>query len=113
MTTSPIVDCGHEAIPQGVGTGYAHLIDGRRVCYSCADEAQRRQVVQDHTFVGYLDSDARRVTTWTGGELAKVTRTKPTADDKVSVWAVTPDGRYWYGRGAGRGMVLTMRTIKS
>lgn len=107
------LDCGHAPTPDGIAAGYATLIDGRRVCYPCADDAQRRQVAQGNRFVGYLASDSRTVTTWTGGELARVRQTKPAGADAVSVWARTPDGRSWYGRGSGPGMVLSLRAVRS
>jgi hypothetical protein len=111
-TISRIVraDCGHDVdtSAHGCGTGMARNDDDSTMCYPCADESQRAAIAGADTFGGYVSADRRRITTWTGGELARVTY-HGVGDPQYTatggrwstryVRAVTPDGRRWYGRG--------------
>lgn len=99
MTTT-IGDCGHSVEPTGIGTGYATTLDGRKLCYACADEAQRAEMATSERFVAYVSSDGKRVTTWTGGELARVTASwQDMAGRRRYVRAVDPSGARWHGVG--------------
>lgn len=114
------LDCGH---PIGEHShfvsGYATTPEGKRICYTCAD-AEQREALKDTSrpFTAYLSSDGRKVTTWTGGELMQVTRE---TDWRIfgshfnrgsCISATDCHGRRWYGRGAGRGMAITLRPRK-
>ena len=94
--------------------GYA--IYGKKVvCYSCADDLQRADLVDGRTkYYGYLGKDA--ITTWTGGVLARVTyrwTIRCGFGGKQTCWnAVDAQGNRWYGRNAGDGMATTMHKAK-
>jgi hypothetical protein len=115
-------DCGQAIVrpADSCGTGYATTRDGRVVCYPCADTRERKALTDlepGQPFGAYLSGDGRAVTTWTGGLLATVTRlaghrTGFHRSEIVYVRAVTLDGKRLHGRGAGRGMLLTIRACK-
>ena len=124
MTTPlKVLDCGHEPTPDSSpGTGVA--VDsktGEKLCYACGDERKRGRIETADEFVGYVDEGRRVITTWSGGELAKIRHLHTGAAQYTpsggryrmrTVEAVTPDGAHWRGRG-GDGMdVITMRRVK-
>lgn len=118
-----VCDCGHvpAPVPPGGGaTGYARTHDGRTLCYPCADAAQRAEIAAAEPGArhgGYLASDGRTVTTWTGGRLAYVWREWVTAEGfggrTVRVWACDAAGGWWSGRGPGRGMYLRLYRLRA
>ena len=95
------------------GTGYATLVTGLRVCYPCAESMEREAFAKGNPYTCYLASDGKSVTTWTGGELAKVTTERTIragfGGRMTYVRAKDATGHEWYGRNAGRGMCLTLR----
>lgn len=120
-----VVDCGHHATEptafhqNGVplDSGYAVLPDDTRVCYDCADRLQREDMLVKDEVWGYLSGDGKKFTTWTGGELARVTeegaaRTGWHGKEITYIRAVSPDGRRWYGKNGGRGMALRLKAAK-
>lgn len=109
-----IVSCGHEAVPSGIGTGYAIMEDGKKVCYTCADDRQREAMKTADVVYGYLSQDRRSVTTWTGGTLARVTEawTSERAR-KTFVRATDAQGVRWYGQGPSEsGTYVKLRRAK-
>jgi hypothetical protein len=107
-----LLDCGHAPTPDaGIGTGYATTPDGRRICYGCADSREAERMARGETIVAYLSTDARTVTTWTGGVLARVTSAHTSARArKTYVRAVDVDARSWHGSGpAESGTYVTLR----
>lgn len=114
MTTGHRCDCGHEAIPQGLGTGYARTPDGRTLCYDCADNAQREDMRTADKFVAYLSSMNRSVTTWSGGVLGTVTQYGVSrAAHKCYVRVVDVHGAHWHGVGPSEsGTYVTLRRTK-
>lgn len=122
---SEVLDCGHPPTPtSGPGTGYAtDPKTKKRCCYACADERQREALKTAGGFTGYLtDQDHSKITTWTGGELAKVVslgvskqRTTPTGGTyrMRTVRAKTPDGALWYGSGSDSTEVIGLRRLKT
>ena len=136
-----ILDCGHRATPdfflvadhaayadtpgQGVsGTpGYATVAaTGERICYADADKRARADLsaagAEGQPFGGgYISSDDSMITTWTGGKLARITRTGVSrsgfnGSEIHSYRATDRDGRVWYGRNGGPGMTITLRPSK-
>ena len=103
----------------GGGTGYAVLKNRRKICYSCADKRQVADLLdRSRPFTGYLSSDGKRWTTWTGGTLGTVDRltvshTKWYGSSLSHVHVRDVHGNAWFGRGAGNGMCLTLRPCKS
>jgi hypothetical protein len=114
------LDCGHPIGEHSPFTsGYAVTPDNRRICYACADARQREDLKdRSRPFTAYLSSDGRKVTTWTGGELMTVTRetdwrifgSRRNVGSCIS--ATDCHGNRWHGRGAGRGMAITLRPSK-
>lgn len=118
-----VLDCGHGPTPDASpGTGVC--VDGesgRELCYACGDAEERERIKTADAFVGYVNESKRMITTWPGGELAKITslstgRTRYTPSDgryrMRSVEAVTPDGARWKGQGSDGVDAITMRRIK-
>lgn len=117
-------DCG-KAIPKTPtghvgGTGYALFGETREiVCYPCANTREREAMKAADVYGVYVSSDGQSLTTWTGGVLAFVTREtriRGAGFHRSDIWtyrAKAPDGSQWYGRGAGRGMCLTIRRSKA
>jgi hypothetical protein len=116
LTVKICDDCGADCIPNGCATGYAQTVDGRTICYPCADALQRAELAVADSFCGYMSGDGRRITTWTGGSLATVTqRARHRGGFGGDYWtfrAVSPDGARWYGRGAGPEMFARLKRSK-
>jgi len=122
--TEIILDCGHApTLNAGIGTGYGTWeATGERLCYACCDARELAHVLSPETtvFGGYVQHG--RITTWTGGPLATVTDTATSRKrystyglplHLTSVYAVTPDGRRWYGRyQADNGDLVRLRLRK-
>jgi hypothetical protein len=120
-----LLECGHAPTPTPITTGYATWVAGEkeeRLCFPCADARMREQLRTDTRFTGYVNSAGTHVTTWTGGELAKVTsvqcgrpRYTPTGGyyRMRHVTARTPDGRRWSGRGSDAYDVINLREVRS
>ena len=114
------LDCGHEPRPTdiGLGTGVVYAPDGKSMCYSCADDAQRAQMARGEAVTAYTSADGKRITTWSGGELARVQSIGYGARRWGSVigdWrmryvrAIDPAGRVWRGQGSDQYDVITLR----
>lgn len=135
-----LLDCGHWSMPtytlvpnwrdfadtpgQGAAGWNGYGTDpgtGRTMCPLHIREAERIRM-QDAwanrtTFVAYTSSDGRLITTWPGGELAKVVHSGVSNSgwngSEIHTWrAVDPDGHTWYGRNGGNGMAITLRPAK-
>lgn len=121
MATATTLDCGHApTATEGIGTGTAHAPDGTTMCYACAEKTERDAFAKARVFTGYVSSaHPGTFTTWTGGELAKVTRSAagrtrwtPTGGQYRMryITAVSPDGRTWMGHGSDNWELFTLRT---
>ena len=110
-------DCGHEAEPDGVGTGYGKDSTGRTLCYPCClvgdltaiDEAEPGAKV-----VYYVDSAGRFITNWPGGVLmrqVRFSRRHPWSRERHYLTAIDRKDRTWSGIGAP-GMYATLRLTK-
>ena len=108
-----------EPRPNGCGTGYAVLKNRWKIRYACADKRQVADLLdRSQPFTGYLSSDGARWTTWTGGTLGTVdrltvSRSRWLRSSLSHVHVRDVHGNAWFGRGAGNGMVLTLRPCKS
>lgn len=100
------------------GTGYAiHNDAGERICYNCANANERAEMTRAAVYVAYLSGDGSKIATWPGGELARVfreseSRTGWQGSKITHIRARAFDGSLWYGKGAGRGMVMRIRRAK-
>jgi hypothetical protein len=122
--TFTCADCGKTfPVQTSGGTGYARTADGKTICYACADIRERAELKdRSKPFCAYLSSDGQRVTTWTGGELMRVTYSRPcrltrqsfthSRESFRSICATDCHGGQWYGRGSP-GIVIKLRARKS
>jgi len=131
MTTSStadladVLDCGHTATPDTVGTGSA--IDprtGATSCYPCSDQREREAITRATTFVAYVSTDGDALTTWPGGHLATIdpADTRQTGRRTYTpsggmwtrhVWHATDvDGGRWIGVNGGPGLVIGVHRLR-
>ncbi len=115
VVATRILSCGHEPSPHesNVGTGVCGLPDGREVCYECGDAWQRAAMATEDHVTGYLTTDGR-ITTWSGGTLARVTSQVSRKvgfghSTRIYLKAVDPTGKKWHGTSAGPGMYANLR----
>lgn len=123
VDTHTMLDCGHAPQPtyyagtdKVLFSGYATLPDsGRKVCPDCADDMHRAQLAAlkpGGRFYGYLSSDGRRVTSWTGGELARVTRV--TGNARQTFIRAVANGVHYAGVGpAESGTYVALRLVRA
>lgn len=121
-TTEHRADCGHTYTPPGPAGGAAGYAKdpetGRTMCYPCADKLQREEMRTGTITGGYVNETRRQVTTWTGGDLMRITGISYSTKRYGSMgwWrmryitAVTEDGRVWHGQGSDQWDAVTMRT---
>lgn len=123
-TTQPtMLDCGHLSTPTGYVTGYAITPDARRICYTCADARELAALATADHYVAYLsnvsqgDDTHYRLTTWSGGTLARVTSLNRGHHNiggfLYRFRAVDVHGGHWYGTSPGPGMYARMRRARS
>ena len=117
-TTEPdtftCLDCkGTKITHHQGGTGYATLPDGGKICYACSDKREIEHLKTATTFLGYVSSDGRNLTTWPGGILGTVSfgRLHHWSRERYHVRAYDLHGNAWHGTGA-RGMYCTLRRCK-
>lgn len=114
-------DCGHEYTNvdpdgrAGISLGYAVDPDtDLSYCYGCADDRTRAALdALSHgsgRVVAYVASDGRTLTTWRGGELARVIEHR--RGRRSDWWKFQRGRRTFYGRNAGPGMVVMVRAYK-
>lgn len=115
--------CSCCKVPKPVGTsgGTGYAIWGEEIlCYACADSRQRKELKGATSLVAYVASDEKTVTTWTGGELGKVTgkvecqltRTSWVHGKSYwSYWVTDCHGQHWYGR-SSPGIAIKLRRVK-
>lgn len=107
-------DCSSEIPP----VNHARTAAGKQICLQCADAREREALKSASVYGAYVSGDGKSLTTWPGGILASVTREtrhRGAGFYRSDIWsyrAKAPDGSRWYGRGAGRGMFLTIRRVK-
>lgn len=110
-----ILSCGHTpSLHENFTTGTAHLPDGREICYACADEMQRADLLTSDRFTGYVSSDGKCLTTWTGGRLGSVSigHRHPWSRERSYIRAYDLHGQTWHGTGAP-GMWCNLRKCKA
>lgn len=116
--TDTCAKCRAEFVPSGCGTGYAVTSSGTHLCYACADEMQREEMRERTSYCAYLSGDGSSLTTWSGGQLARVVSEHKDSGTGfrgtrlTHIRAVTPDGSVWYGKGAGRNMIISIHRSK-
>ncbi|MGW4718802.1 hypothetical protein [Nocardia sp. NPDC004260] len=114
-------DCGHEYTNidadgrAGIGTGYGIDPDtDLSHCYRCMDDRARAVLeALPHgpgRVLAYVASDGRTLTTWSGGELARVIDHR--RGRRSDWWKFQRGRRTFYGRNAGPGMAVIVRAYK-
>jgi hypothetical protein len=115
------LDCGHVLEPRAAGdiaTGYAyHSVTQRTMCYWCADESARSEMVRVDMVTQYVNSEGTKIVTWSGGELGRVVDSSVWAGgwngSLIHSWTVVDsNGGRWHGRNGGPGMAVTLRRLK-
>ena len=108
-------------VPAGGGAaGYAITPEGQHICYGCADKRQIADLKdRSKPFFAYLSGAS--ITTWTGGKLMTVTRSRPCQLTRFSythnrnsfrsVHCVDVHGNHWAGRGSD-GIAIKLRPVK-
>lgn len=101
----------------GGGTGYG-VQHGQMFCYDCCSENERdRMRAHGGPFYCYVAGAGDVVTSWPGGVLGRV----HSYSESRSGWhggtiarfhVRDVHGQWWHGRGAGKGMVCTLRPMK-
>lgn len=117
MNELQICHCGHAPTPSGVGTGYGTDASGFTRCYPCSNAHELVTFLAPETtrYGAYMSGDL--VTTWCGGELARIvarTRTvgcTPSGGryEREYIRARDANGQVWTGVGPGDGMYLRLR----
>lgn len=119
-TTNETLTCGHPPTPDKYTTGYATSPNGEKMCFPCAEKAELRDFLNATRYTGYVNEDKKLITTWTGGELAKITGiTRGNKHWSLNgmwrmryVYAVDSSGRHWYGYSSDSYEVVTLRVLK-
>ena len=111
-------DCGHEAEPSGISTGYGTDSEGRTWCYPCClvrDLAEIDEAEPGHRLTHYVSSDGGFITNWPGGILMRRVRFGKThnwSSERYYITAIDRKDRTWSGVGAP-GMWATLRLTKA
>lgn len=114
--------CKAECLSNDCSNGYAVRSDGKRICYACADAAQREELTdRSRPVFAYVSCGGRSIGTWTGGKLmdvissrpCKLTRQSYTHDSKSykSIRARDIHGKEWFGRGS-EGICIKLKAVK-
>jgi hypothetical protein len=91
--------------------------NGPEMCWDCCNKAEREAFATQHRYCAYLAGDGKTITTWPGGELAKVTALWESGNNfagKIMRFRATaPDSSRWYGTSPGKGMYARLRRNKA
>jgi len=102
----------------GCSFNYARGRDGAIVSDEGVDIHERRELLdRSRPFTCYLASDGKHVTGWKGNILGTVTRESESrtgwhGSTLTHVRVIDCHGAEWHGKGAGRGMCITLRPCK-
>lgn len=121
-----LLDCGHEpsAHDASITTGYARTSDGQRICYACAADRERADMIATGRATLYLvDSQASigrawTVQNWPSSLCFPVTHTRKSARgggfgaDRIDAWFAGPDGYVWHAVNRGDNQVARCRRMK-
>jgi len=88
-------------------------------CYDCCTARDVAELLdRSKPFVGYLSSDCRQFTTWTGGLLGRVVRVSESRTGwygfrLTHVRVIDVHGNPWHGKGSGAGMCIRLHPSKA
>ena len=106
------------AARDGCSVNYAISSDGKILSDEGVDLHERRELLdRSRPFGCYLSGDGRHVTGWKGNILGQVTRESSSRtgwnrSTITHVRVIDCHGMPWHGKGAGRGMCITLRACK-
>ena len=109
------------AAHDGCSVNYARGTDGRIISDEGVRIINRRELLdRSKPFVCYLSPDGKHVTGWKGDILGDVIQTSVSSDPLSGYRRETLThvrvkdvyGAFWYGKGSGRGMCITLRALK-
>lgn len=113
------LDCGHLPTEHDskLTNGIARDSDGKTMCYACAAQVDIDAIERGETVYAYVSSDGKRITTWPGIELMRVTyngtaRTGFHGSMIHYINAVAPNGKTYYGKNGGNGMCIKLKPNK-
>lgn len=102
----------------GCSFNYATTREGAIISDKGVDIRERRELLdRSRPFACYLSSDGKHVTGWKGNILGTVTRESESrtgwhGSTITHIRATDCHGNEWHGKGAGRGMCITLRPCK-
>lgn len=109
-------DCGTLCDGLGIHKPYGTTSDGHVCCYDCCNKRELADFLKAQRYTAYLSGDCKRITTWTGGQLARVKYTQHCRHNMAGhvfrVWAKDVAGREWYSQCGQPGMVIRLRLLK-
>ena len=106
------------AARDGCSVNYARSREGSIISDEGVDLREWRELLdRSRPFGCYLSSDGRHVTGWKGNVLGQVTRESSSRtgwnrSDITHIRVIDCHGMPWHGKGAGRGMCITLRASK-
>jgi hypothetical protein len=106
------------AARDGITTNYARTSDGQILSDEGVDLRERRELLdRSRPFGCYLSCDGLHVTGWKGNVLGRVVRESESdtgwhGSTITHVNVIDCHGNPWHGKGAGRGMCITLRASK-
>ncbi len=114
------LDCGHAptVTDSKLTNGIARDSEtGKTMCYDCASQPDIAAVERGESVYAYVSSDGKRITTWPGIGLMRVTyngtaRTGFHGSSISYIRAIAPNGREYYGKNGGNGMWIKMKPRK-
>jgi len=116
MAAITIMDCGHPASDHAEHTtGYGIDAEGKKLCYACCAERDKKTMTEESSITIYLSYDKAgyggfhkafgewfkgRVTNWPGSLEIKASIHKGrhnVSTTRYDCWFIGPDGKTWYG----------------
>lgn len=118
--TVTCAETGKPFIVASVGCTYNYATNSAGQVFSGegVDIRQKRELLdRSKPFYCYVSGDGQRVTGWKGNTLGRIVRSSQTRSgfggDMLAITVCDVHGNYWHGRGAGRGICITLRPSKS
>ena len=96
-------DCGTVCVPEGCTTGYGIDDKGRKICFACCGESDKRDMIEMDRFTLYLTKapdGSFAVSNWPGTLRMKAVVRKGRhniARTRYDAWFTSPDGSKWWG----------------
>jgi hypothetical protein len=109
-------DCNTLCDSYGIHKPWGRTHDGKVCCHDCCHKREEAEFLLSQRYTAYLSGDAKRITTWPGGQLARVMFVKRVRHNMAGyvyrVWAKDSKGREWYSQCGIPGQVIRLRLLK-